>query len=172
VAADASGNTWITNYASNSTTKMNSTGTATSYSVGAQNEPSGVAVDASGNVWIANSGSNSLTKLSNDGTTGTNYTGGGLSSPAYLAVDGAGAVWVSNAGGNPMSISEFSNSGTPLSPSTGFRGAGGLGAVAVDGSGNVWVGNYANVSELVGAATPVVTPLAVGVKNNMLGTRP
>ena len=48
--------------------------------------------------------------------------------------------------------------------------------MALDGSGNVWVsgGNsfQGSVVEFIGAAVPVVTPLAVGVKNNMLGTRP
>lgn len=29
-----------------------------------------------------------------------------------------------------------------------------------------------SVSELIGAATPVVAPLATGVKNNALGSRP
>jgi hypothetical protein len=47
-------------------------------------------------------------------------------------------------------------------------------ALAIDGSGDVWVTNNGNstVSEFIGAAVPVVTPLAVGVKNNTLGTRP
>jgi hypothetical protein len=50
--------------------------------------------------------------------------------------------------------------------------------IAIDGSGNVWVVNLAdeatpdNVVEFVGAAVPVVTPLAVGVKNGTLGTTP
>ena len=46
--------------------------------------------------------------------------------------------------------------------------------IAIDGSGDVWVSNNGNstVSEFIGAATPVVTPLSVGVKNSTLGTRP
>jgi hypothetical protein len=53
--------------------------------------------------------------------------------------------------------------------------------VAIDGSGNVWIGNLSgsgaaqatgSITELIGAATPVVTPLSVGVKNNTLGARP
>jgi hypothetical protein len=46
--------------------------------------------------------------------------------------------------------------------------------IALDGSGNVWVTQpVANtVMEMIGAGTPVVTPLAVGVQNNTLGTRP
>ena len=63
----------------------------------------------------------------------------------------------------------------PVSPSRGFTG-GGLDYpvnIAVDGSGNVWAANTGvSIAEVVGAATPVVTPLAAGVKNNTLGTRP
>jgi hypothetical protein len=45
--------------------------------------------------------------------------------------------------------------------------------VAVDGAGNVWVLLADNtVTEYVGAATPVVTPLALGLKNKKLATKP
>jgi hypothetical protein len=47
-----------------------------------------------------------------------------------------------------------------------------LNAIAVDGSGNVWLSTNSGVIEIIGAATPVVTPIATGVKNNTLGTRP
>jgi hypothetical protein len=43
----------------------------------------------------------------------------------------------------------------------------------VDGSGNVWVLLANNtVTEYVGAATPVVTPLALGVQSKKLGAKP
>jgi hypothetical protein len=47
-------------------------------------------------------------------------------------------------------------------------------ALAIDGSGDVWVTNNGNssVTEFIGAGVPVITPLAVGVENNKLGTRP
>jgi hypothetical protein len=58
-------------------------------------------------------------------------------------------------------------------------------SIAVDASGDVWT-NYvacsysfylgtscsASYQEVVGAGAPVVTPLALGVKNSTLGTRP
>jgi secreted PhoX family phosphatase len=61
--------------------------------------------------------------------------------------------------------------------SAGYTASGtlnGPNAIAVDPSGNVWIANNSNntMTELIGAATPVVTPLAVGVKNNTLGTKP
>jgi hypothetical protein len=45
--------------------------------------------------------------------------------------------------------------------------------IAIDGGGNVWVMLSNNtVAEFVGAATPVVTPFSLGVKNGTLGQRP
>jgi hypothetical protein len=31
---------------------------------------------------------------------------------------------------------------------------------------------YAGIAEVIGAATPVITPLSAGVKNHAVGTRP
>jgi len=77
-------------------------------------------------------------------------------------------------------VTELDNSGNPLSPSTGFAAGGplyGPQAVESDGSGNVWIANGNNtttnaVTELVGAAVPKVTPLAVALNAGTLGTRP
>jgi hypothetical protein len=44
---------------------------------------------------------------------------------------------------------------------------------AVDSSGNVWVLLTNNtVTEFVGVATPVETPIALGVKNKKLAAKP
>jgi hypothetical protein len=62
-----------------------------------------------------------------------------------------------------------------VSGSTGYGGAtGAASGIAVDGSGDVWVGNNTgnSVTEYVGAGAPVVTPLAVAVKNNTVGKQP
>ena len=54
--------------------------------------------------------------------------------------------------------------------------------IAVDGSGNVWFTNHDSagaVEELIGAATPVITPIVAGLPltptadgSSNLGTRP
>jgi hypothetical protein len=114
-------------------------------------------------------------------------------SPDAFALDGAGNVWgefafeqqVNGRVPNPMfssAVSEISNTGTILSGATGLTGGTALGklgpsapiiqAISVDGSGNVWVLLGGSIAEFVGAATPVVTPFSVGVKNGTLGLRP
>jgi hypothetical protein len=44
----------------------------------------------------------------------------------------------------------------------------------IDGSGDVWVGNATaqNLTEYIGSAAPVITPLATAASTNKLGTRP
>jgi hypothetical protein len=93
-----------------------------------------------------------------------------------LAIDGAGNIWLSdlnNSAGH--NVTELSNSGLAISPSTGYVAGDAAGSVAVDGSGDVWIASglyYGGLIELIGAATPVVTPIAVGTKTNTLGARP
>jgi len=181
VAIDASGNTWVTNSGNSSITKLSSTGSLISgspFTDGGLNEPSGVAIDGSGNAWVADFNSNSVTELSSSGapTSGSPYTGGGLAEPQGIAIDGAGNIWIVNYDYTNNSVTELSGSGIILSGTNGYTGPGMdvPHSIAIDGSGDVWIPNSVNssISELIGAAAPVVTPLAVGVKNNMLGTRP
>ena len=161
----------------------------------------GVAVDAAGNLWGREDAG--LVKLSNSGSvlSGSGFTGGGLSYPYVIAVDGAGNVWAPNTTGGSGAdlngwISEMSNSGQAISGTTGYIGPsfnGNAGAVnapqnlAIDGSGDLWVTNTnssssagnATVTEFIGAAVPVVTPIAAGLPatptadgSSKLGTRP
>ena len=181
VAIDASGNAWITNAISNTITKISNSGSflsgANGYSGGGLYASFGIAIDTYGNAWATNLGG-SASEFSNAGAAlsgSAGFTGGGLSSPSGISVDGSGNVWIANINGN---ITELSSSGTVL-----FAGSAG-GYIqttnytgindAIDRSGNVWITNPASngIDEMVGAATPVVTPLATGVKNNKLGMRP
>ena len=187
VAIDASGNAWIADLSSGAIVELSPTGSplsgATGYTGVGLNTPTGIAIDHSGNVWVSNSGgtNGSVTEMSKTGTLvspSAGYTNSRLFNPRAIAIDGAGNAWVAGT----SSTSEISSAGTFLSGSTGFTAADGLvNGIAVDGSGDVWL-NYDPynflfgfsyyMQEIVGAATPVVTPLSVGVKNNTLGTRP
>jgi hypothetical protein len=86
-------------------------------------------------------------------------------------------VWAANNGGNADSISEISSAGVAISGANGYVNLGMFApyGIAVDGSGNVWVASDDNVgplTEFVGAAVPVVTPLSAGETYGMLGAKP
>jgi hypothetical protein len=117
------------------------------------------------------------------------------SDPSVFALDGAGNVWgvvtfqwttISHPPSTEYSsaVAEMSNTGKIVSGKFGYAGSTPLGSIgrflnvgvqgiAIDGGGNVWVMLSGNtVAEFVGAATPVVTPFSLGVKNGTLGQRP
>jgi streptogramin lyase len=181
VAIDSSGNLWVSNRAGNSLTKLSSSGSPISssagYTGGGLDYPYSVAIDSSGNVWASNRPANSVSKFSSSGSPispSAGYTGGGLDGAYSLAIDGAGNVWASSYFAN--SVSEFSNSGTAISNASGFLGAGAFGypyAIATDSAGNVWTTGYGTyVSELVGAAVPVETPLVQALQDSCLAQLP
>lgn len=150
--------------------------------------PKYIAIDGGGNAWISGTPAAtpyitpvfSVVALTNSGlalspaTTALNTNAGATSNPDTLGVGGfiGGFISVSSA---------------PVASTSSYHRIlqGGMG-IAVDRSGNVWIANDASpvtvgssqsitggaVTEIVGSAVPVVTPLALGVKNGTLGTRP
>ncbi|HEY5330160.1 MAG TPA: hypothetical protein VIJ79_09775 [Acidobacteriaceae bacterium] len=169
--------------------------TFTQINQGTPAAPFGLAANTN-SLWFANStsGSNTVTDLSLTGSTvnsGTAYgSGTSITSPRLLAVDGSGNVWVADKNATPGSVSELSNTGSILSPvnsgaapfnTIGFSHAGlnsGTG-ITVDPSGNVWVANNLasgtdgnSVFEIVGAASPTVTPIALALKNSTVAAKP
>jgi hypothetical protein len=187
LAIDASGNIWISDsitlgalsefYATGTSSGTAESGT-NGDTGGGLDDPWGLAVDGSGNVWLADSGTgaNRISLFGAGGTaisSPTGYTGGGLNIPEGIAIDGAGNVWVANRATTATSapypdsdISEFNSSGTAISPSTGYQAGLNLNLrIAIDGSGNVWVTNASlnSITEFVGAATPVVTPIVANL---------
>lgn len=167
-AADISGNLWFANQQANSLSEYTAaTGVpnaSSPYTGGGLNEPVGVAIDTSGNIWVSNYGNDTISKFSSTGSPIGFYSGGGLHIPEGIAVDGAGNIWVANYGGN--CLSEFDSTGTAISTSSGFQGyMNGPDWLAIDGSGNIWVANKndVNVTEFIGAASPVVTPFVANL---------
>lgn len=123
--------------------------------------PRFVAVDGNNNIWTPNnaaatSGLYAVSEFLNNGisTIPTAISPTVTASPAPPAV--------TNNGG-------FQKAATVLASPRG---------VAIDGSGNVWVTNTLSsttsnwITEIVGAAGPVVTPLSIALKNNKLGQKP
>ena len=105
-----------------------------------------------------------------------------MNKPTFLAVDGAGDIWASNNEISPASVSEFSSTGAVLSQvsgngAVGYPHAGMVSSygIGVDPSGNIWVANNTatgGVFEIVGAAAPTVTPIALALKNGTIGAKP
>lgn len=127
--------------------------------------------------FVTNSDAGSITGLDGDGEEparilpGSPFHGGGLAAPEGIARDSDGALWVANHAPKANSISFIAGQlgmaflgkiqvGQPLSPNSGFAGAG-LDrpyGVAIDKWGNLWVTNEGNdsVTVLVGAAQPPI----------------
>ena len=192
VAIDGSGNAWVANdeiLGHNPTpaiaefSNLGAVLSGSGFTGGGLSSPEGIAIDSSGNAWVADY-AGLVVELNNSGTILSGpggFTPGGLAGPEGIAIDGAGNVWVSNYTG--YGIVELSNSGATLSGPNGFTGgrASGSGTsyVAIDGSGNVWAVYSGGVIEVIGAAVPVITPIAAGLPSTLtmngtsnLGTRP
>ena len=190
IAIDAAGNVWTTNPGQYTISEFNSSGAAQSPAAGWGNgskmdAPNGAAIDAGGNLWIANGNLNASALSEYTPSTATPpvagtwssaspMTGGGLSWPWGVAIDGAGNIWLSNSYNSYAAVSEFSSSGEAISPSSGYILPGAQGSpigIGIDGAGNVWMANSdyliygasGSVSEYVGAASPVVTPIVANL---------
>jgi sugar lactone lactonase YvrE len=197
VALDASSNIWMSsNITTNSIVQYQNGGAGTtplrSITTPASFNPEALVIDQSGNVWASDAqdgttNHNDVILVTPTATTGTLVTGGGAENTVGMAVDGSGLVYAASVTGgasNTGSLAVFNSSATPLSGGNGINGqftvSGGSAQVpmdgpyfiAIDGSGNVWSQTNTNVVEYIGAATPVLTPLAAAVKKGTIAARP
>jgi hypothetical protein len=208
IAIDGSGNAWAVNDDHLSVTEFSNSGTVLSGTTGYSTPllySSGIAIDSNGSVWIAGLDINSdvyeIIKYSQAGILLASYplniTDSGDNEPSAIALDGAGNIWNANESGvsyaGTPGLSELSSSGSFISGPGGYTGGGQISvptSLAIDSSGDVWVTNgtefcYGSrsycrtVVELIGAAVPVITPIAAGLPTTFtrdgtsnLGTRP
>lgn len=192
IAVDSFNNVWVAGQNTSNLVEIASdfsykSGT-TGFSGGGLTNPSGIVIDANQNVWAANSfygnGSATLSEFTNAGLAISTTSGYPVSTRGALNIitmDGAGTVWGAVCGPNCVgtgakdSISHTAADGTLLN-SPGFLNPALASpqAIAVDGSGNLWVGNAASgtVTEIVGVAAPVKTPLQSALKSNLVAQRP
>jgi streptogramin lyase len=187
IAIDGSGSAWVANYSG--ILKITRSGNVVSGIPGflgsGGSYQAGIGIESSGNVWLADTYYGAVLQLFN---TGAGFSDWGLlingipEEPLDIAVDGSGNAWVTIPGANcAFGISRsggqingacYTGSGTVQSPSS----------IVADGSGNLWMVNAAaprSVTEMIGAATPVITPNAAGLPamptadgSSNLGTRP
>ena len=164
IALDPSGYLWATMTSSSSICRLPNTGGNTSLSYASQqmHDPGNVAIDSNGDGWIAAAKHSNLFEVTPAG--GHNIlSGGGISAPTWVAIDGGNNLWITN-GQYSSSLSEFDNNGNAITGSSGYE-SGNLDSpsfIAIDSSGDVWIPNQnANaVTQIIGAATPAVTPLS------------
>ncbi|MEW1658882.1 LysM peptidoglycan-binding domain-containing protein [Streptomyces sp. NPDC093707] len=142
--------------------------------------PLGLALDSHGNAWVPSFFNSTVTELRPDGTVAGVHRLPRTVFPWSIAVDGSDRVWVAGFGNSSVSLLCGTNTaacppgtttGTVLSPTPGFRHKAiqHLTAVQIDPSGNVWLANNwsrllpptggVGMVQLIGAATPVCTPL-------------
>jgi hypothetical protein len=127
-----------------------------------------IAIDAKGNVWSSTNwkpgtqdGSTTISVLDPAGrpTLGSPISGGGMKGGAWgAAIDWTGTVWMGSFGG--AGISQYSPSGAPISPDTGWTN-GGLNhpqGLAVDQRGNLWIANNFGPESTPGQGNVVVYP--------------
>jgi hypothetical protein len=124
----------------------------------------GVAVDQNFDIYVVNGGTSvAVVAPGLQTSVRTNLTSSNFSGARYIAFDGANNFFVANTTGS--SITQWNRAtGTFTNYTEGqFFSPDGI---AVDGSGNVWVANNSNstVTEVLGLATPVVTPLVASLK--------
>ena len=173
-----SGNVWVANFgASNASVFTNAGAPFAEPAVPGGTfapDPASIAIDSNGYAWIATQG-NEVVKFPSAGTAGSPFTIGSFDDG--IAIDGAGDSWISDQ--DSLAIQELNNSGTSLTGANGYAYSTGANfinpdGIAIDGSGDVWFSTpvIPVVYELIGAAVPVVTPIAYGVANSSLGTRP
>ncbi len=97
---------------------------------------------------------------------GAPYNTSSSNNASNFALDGLGNAWIvtRSSSGNPQNPFSFqivgiSNSGNTLSGTSGYaldNNVQQVNAIALDGSGNIWLDTSSSLTELVGAAAPVV----------------
>ena len=133
----------------------------------------GLAIDGGGSLWTVGTGSMPLAANNQVGAQlAPVQVSGGLATPAGVAIDGASQIWVTN---NNGSVSLFNNSGTALTPSTGYTDSSlsTPSGIAIDLGGSVWIANQGNnsVTRILGAAAPAA-PLSTAAANKTTGAKP
>jgi hypothetical protein len=136
IAADQSGNVWVTNSSGESVSLFDNLGNsklgATGTSLGGV--PGGIAIDLGGNAWVTAS-NNDVYELSVGSGSMLGFPLTGFSAPTGIAIDPTSEIWVVNSGNN--TVSAVNSSGTALTGSP-FSGAGISvpAAIAINGNAN------------------------------------
>ncbi|MES2392769.1 MAG: NHL repeat-containing protein [Acidobacteriota bacterium] len=170
LSIDPTGNVWVSNNGTGNVAKFSSTGQPavnSPYTDGNLQGSAAVATTSASLAFVANPGDSEISAFLANGTATafTPLVGGGMNAPTGLAVDGSDIIWTTNSVANTGGLSAFTATGTAHTSAS-------LGAlqspigIAVDASGNIWTANSGDntLTEFVGLASPVVTPLAARIQ--------
>jgi hypothetical protein len=169
LAIDPSGNVWVSQ--NSGVSEFTASGAPAARSPFQPNNGSiqSIALDSSSRLWLMDTNGmvDVLTGLQG-AVTGTPFTTGGTGFAVAQSVDGAGHDWIisspfASATSNLLGVT---SGGDLLTSSTGYSfssGGANPGGPAIDGSGNIWITGGNQVTEFIGAATPVVTPIAANL---------
>ena len=174
LALDGFGNVFASNYLGNSVSELTAEsglGTGLNFApAGALfNFPISIGLDGLGDVFAANASGNSNNGSVSELTAGSSYgtglnfapSGAGFNTPQSIAVDGAGNLFVANFSNSVSELTAGSSYGTGLNFAPVGAAFSQLNSLALDSAGNVFVANRAgnSVSEILGLAQPVITPV-------------
>ena len=168
VAIASTGVVWVTNINGNTITALHNNGTLAGNfhsTLAPLSSPAGIAIDSSGDLWVTNETSDAITEVSIAGFIFHNFAyPGSFNGELGVAIDSSGHVWVTNAIDN--NVTALNNDGTLFGKFAAPGNFIGAVAVAIDSSGNLWVTSQRGgpdgigaVTELVGVAAPVLTPM-------------
>ena len=168
VAIASTGVVWVTNINGNTITALHNNGTLAGNfhsTLAPFSSPAGIAIDSSGDLWVTNETSDAITEVSIAGFIFHNFAyPGSFNGELGVAIDSSGHVWVTNAVDN--NVTALNNDGTLFGKFAAPGNFIGAVAVAIDSSGNLWVASQGGgpdgigvVTELVGVAAPVLTPM-------------
>ncbi|MEO7029217.1 MAG: hypothetical protein ABI147_07410 [Acidobacteriaceae bacterium] len=199
---DAGGNIWFANEISDTLTKFSSKGTVLSDSGYSISKPGILRMDATGGVWTMNIFNQNMEHISGTGASLSGVSGyvtcvpqsmGDLSTscPGFagargFGIDGAASLWAPlyYVSSNFITHTNISRYGFAHLDSSGniFSGATGVGtdygiaptSMEVDAAGNLWgvQSTQSKLIQLIGIATPTVTPYSVAAQNNIFAVRP
>lgn len=124
--------------ATNTISKIDSSGVATVFANSGLYNPLALAFDSAGNLYAANA-DNTIEKFNSSGV-GTLFANSGLNAPVGLAFDSAGNLYAGNFGNN--TIEKFNSLGVgTVFANSGLNNPSGL---AFDSAGNLYVPNRGN----------------------------
>jgi len=170
IALDPDGNIWVDNNGTGTVGKYDATGhpaAGSPFTDGFLLGGTQIALTAADSAWVAAPGNNSLSAFQSNGSPlppSPPVQGGGLNAPVTLAIDGANTIWVVN-GVSSGTLSAFTSAGIALTSASGIGAINSPAGIAIDASGNLWTANSGDntLTEFVGLASPVVTPLAAAI---------